>query len=180
QASASLGGQKFPTLGLEDLLLVLCLNGARDGWLELQRICDVAECLRAFPELDWEQMQKRSRQYNCDRIFLLGLHVTQTILGCSLPPSIQADIQQTPAIFSLTETIQHTLTQSPLPSHTLLQRAAFSLKLQPGLFNKLRFLSRLVFPINERDLEWVYLPRSLFFLYYPLRWVRLVGKYIQG
>ncbi|MDB9311738.1 nucleotidyltransferase family protein [Spirulina sp. CS-785/01] len=179
QGSETLGGCKFPTLSPEDLLLVLCLNGARDGWLELQRLCDVAECVRAFPELDWEGLHCRSRLYNCDRIFFLGLHITQTLLGCPLPPSIQTEIQQHPAILSLTETIQHTLTQSHIPSHTLLQRAAFSLQLQPGPLNKLRFLSRLVFPINERDLEWVQLPRPLFFLYCPLRWVRLGLKYLN-
>src|SRR6185437_15254052 len=67
--------QGSPTLAMspEDELLVLCINGAKDCWSRLDRVCDLAVLLTNTPSLDWELIDGCAAQARTRRIVLLGL-----------------------------------------------------------------------------------------------------------
>ncbi|HHP7243708.1 MAG TPA: nucleotidyltransferase family protein, partial [Elainellaceae cyanobacterium] len=52
--SVSLLGTSVPSLAPEDLLLALCIHGAKECWSKLKWVCDIAQLLRCYPQLDWE------------------------------------------------------------------------------------------------------------------------------
>ncbi|MEA5469248.1 nucleotidyltransferase family protein [Spirulina sp. 06S082] len=164
-------------LAAEDLLLVLCLNGAKDGWFELQRVCDIAELLQQEMTLNWQELWQRARQFNCARILLLGLELARIFLHSSIPENMIEEIEKDRTVKQLSTQIYQRLVNNTEQEYTLLQRAYFPLQLQRGLKNKLYYSFNLLLPINERDLELIILPRFLFCLYYPLRFIRLPIKY---
>ena len=55
--TGSLEGTPVRTLAPEDLLLILCVHGAKHYWSKLGWICDVAELLRVHPGLKWTALQ---------------------------------------------------------------------------------------------------------------------------
>ncbi len=175
----TIGKSCLPSLDPVDLLLVLCVNGSKDGWLELQRLCDVFYCLQKYPHLDGGELLQRATSYDCLRMVLLGLSLTQLLFHQPLPVGIKEAIECDRMIPTLTQTIyQRFLTPTP-PQLSLLERAYFPLQLQPGWLKKLMYCAKLVLPINERDLESIHLPPLLFPLYYPLRLLRLMAKHAR-
>ena len=50
----SLDNTRVRSLPPEELLVVLCVHGAKHHWSRLGWICDVAELLREYPRLGWE------------------------------------------------------------------------------------------------------------------------------
>ena len=66
-------GKDVRVLSLEDLLLILCVNGTKDIWGRLEISCCVAELLRDNPQLRWTEMLKEARRLGAERMLLLGL-----------------------------------------------------------------------------------------------------------
>ena len=64
----------------EDLLLVLCLHGSKHCWERLAWICDVAELIGANPELDWNEIMRRSAALNIEKAVMLGLDLASELV----------------------------------------------------------------------------------------------------
>src|SRR5262249_34123103 len=52
----------------EDLLLILCMHGAKHLWKYLGWVCDVAEVLRAHPAVDWDVLRGQARRLRSRRL----------------------------------------------------------------------------------------------------------------
>ncbi|MBP0021579.1 MAG: nucleotidyltransferase family protein [Cyanobacteria bacterium SBLK] len=172
-----IGKMELLDLAPEDLLLVLCLNGAKDGWFELQRICDITEFVKIYPDFDWQGFWHRTQKFNCARIVLLGLELARIFFQVTIPEFISEEIVRDRIARKLGKQIYERLYNNKEREYSLLQRAYFPLQLQRGIKNKLHYCLQLLLPINERDLDIIILPRSLFPLYYLLRFIRLPVKY---
>lgn len=173
----SLAGNRVPVLSPENSLIVLCINGTKEGWSYLQRICDISELIGTFPHLDWQELFDKSRQANCLDAVLLGLYLAGELLQAPLPKSAYLELQQHPHIRNYYPSIRQQLFETCSTRLKPTHLAYFAWKLQSGLGNKLHFLFKMVLPPNERDLDWISLPQFLFPLYYPLRLLRLISKY---
>jgi hypothetical protein len=94
-------GQPVMTFSAEDLLEILCLQVMKDCWerrqqLEhLSKVCDIAEHLRAQPQLEWSRVFRSAQQNGLQRIVHCGLILARELLGAELPPEalrrIEAD-----------------------------------------------------------------------------------------
>ncbi len=51
---AQVEGRALPNLSPEDSLLYLCMHGANHRWDRLCWICDVAQTIARYPDLDWD------------------------------------------------------------------------------------------------------------------------------
>src|SRR5262249_12933710 len=71
--SVPLQGRKVATLAPEDLLLFLCVHGAKHLWARLVWVCDIAELIRTHPALDWVRVARQARRLRGERMLLLGL-----------------------------------------------------------------------------------------------------------
>jgi hypothetical protein len=92
-----------------DLLLLICMHGARDYWMRLGKICDVAELILAHPEIDLSRMLTRSRRMGSERVFLLGLNLAHTLLGTPLPVNVRSRLEADAMVGALTEQIRERL-----------------------------------------------------------------------
>jgi Uncharacterised nucleotidyltransferase len=90
---SEIAGISLPDLSREDLLLVLCLNLAKDvaqrNFLPLIKICDVRELLDATPELDWAALSTRAERMGALGILSLGLWMADGVFGVAVPPPIR-------------------------------------------------------------------------------------------
>lgn len=95
-------GDRVKTFCPEDLLLYLCVHGAKDFWKKLAWLCDVAALVKSHPQLDWERTIERARSLGCEQILWLGLLLTKDILGLVLPeaiaPAIEANFEKQAAL----------------------------------------------------------------------------------
>ena len=95
-SSFELRGNTIPRLPLNDLLIVMCIQVAKDGWVgrcELKKLCDIAELIRAHPNLDWRAAIKEAEQLGCRRILFLGLLLAHELLDAPLSEHILQKIR---------------------------------------------------------------------------------------
>ncbi|TVQ59336.1 MAG: hypothetical protein EA366_05075 [Spirulina sp. DLM2.Bin59] len=179
-------GITFHQCAPEDLFLILCLNGAKDGWLELQRVCDLVACLRQYPDLNWRQLWQRCQEYAGERVLLMGLAMARALFAIDLPPWLIRELEgdgeaiADRTVARLSGKICQQLERGVCITPSVVERDLFPLQLQRGWVSRGRSLLTLLLPINERDLAWITLPPWLHWLYYPLRILRLLGKYSLG
>jgi len=85
-----LAGVPVPTLPLEDYLLLLCVHGAKHGWERLIWVCDIAEIVRARPDLPWGRIAARAEGLGCARVLRLGLLLARDLLDAPVPDAVLA------------------------------------------------------------------------------------------
>ncbi|MDF5720866.1 MAG: nucleotidyltransferase family protein [Rhizonema sp. PD37] len=170
------------TLPPEDLILILCSQGAKDCWIQLNRICDIAELIRTSGEIDWELVCDRASQLRMTRILLLGLLLVHDLLEVELPKTILQKIQTNPLLQSLASQIYTQLfsqTESSLQNWKF-ESSFFHLKMIEHPWDKLRYCFEHLLVPTIADRVFVPLPQFLSFLYYLLRPIRLLKSYSFG
>jgi hypothetical protein len=172
----SLGGSQVLTLSPEDLLLLLCVHGAKHGWVRLAWICDVARLIQVHRDVDWAGTVQQAQALGLERMVLLGLFLAGDLLGAEVPKEVGRRIRARPAIGPLASQVLRWLFQEAGgPSE--ISKALFHLRAMDRGRDRLRYcLGRIAVP-NAADRASLSLPGALSFLYYPLRAIRLLGRY---
>jgi hypothetical protein len=89
-------GQVVFVMAPEDMLIAAAVNSCRHRFSRLKFLCDVVAIIDKFPELNWDSLISKSREYKCNVIVYTALSVTQMTLGCPLPPGVLSDLKVNP------------------------------------------------------------------------------------
>ncbi|MEL6441769.1 MAG: nucleotidyltransferase family protein [Cyanobacteria bacterium J06621_8] len=84
--------QTIEVFSVENALIYLCLEGAKEHWRSLNRLCDIYQ-LVLKSELDWEISLTNASLLNRKKAFLMGLYILKTIFKISLPDFINRNIE---------------------------------------------------------------------------------------
>jgi hypothetical protein len=178
--TAQLAGATLNTLCREDLLFILCIHGTVHGWERIGWICDVAELLRATPDLDWDHVVNLASRHRTRRVLRLALALARELLDATLPEGmcteIVGDAAVEPLVHLVTERIiTHTLPPSgPTPRFI---HWGVHLGVQDDWSGRLRQRCRSAFVPSQEDWEALPLPASLGWLHPMLRPMRLLLKH---
>jgi hypothetical protein len=175
-----LGGDVVPTLSPEDTLLILCAHGSKHLWERLGWVCDVAELIRVRQDMRWERVMAQAGALGGERMLLLGLFLTNDLLGAALPKEILRRVKADPAVKVLAGRIYELLFRETSGLAGLFKRAYFHplhLKMRERLPDKIRYCVRAATTQTVEDWDLLPLPNFLFPFYYVLRPIRLTGKY---
>ena len=173
---ASLNGVEFLTVSPEDLLILLCVHGAKHAWERLNWICDLAELIRARSSLDWEFVMNIASRNHGERMLFLGLLLAKDLLGAPLPAEVLQRVRDDSPVKRLAAKVYSNLFRSIGKQISVPERDLFYLQAMTRISDRARLC---LDHIRPTPLEWQMfaLPRPLSFLYYLLRPVRVVGKY---
>jgi hypothetical protein len=170
-------GLDVPTFAPEDVLIVLCLNGAKDAWARIDRICDVAQVLRRFESLDWPLVFDQARSCGISRMLRVGLLLASELLAAPLPAvARQFETSDSRAAQLASEIRQRLLQADSEPGLSAANRVAFDLKMRERWRDRLRYGLGHLRP-GVGDWAAVPLPQRLSFLHYVIRPFRLLGRY---
>jgi hypothetical protein len=171
-----LNKQPILTLSSEDLLLYLCIHGAKHEWEQLELVCCIAELLKTKENLDWGYIEQFAHEWKCNNILWLGLYLSRTLLDAPVPEAVHAKIITEKNIMILAQKVLNDMFKDHLQLATTFNANRFSnfhLKIKDSSFDKIRYAFRLIFRPTKK--EWVYypIPASLSFLHFFLRPFRL-------
>jgi hypothetical protein len=169
----SFEGTTIKTLAPEDLLLSLCVHGAKHLWERLSWIADIAQLLDVYTNLNWERLLERARRTGCERMLLLGLFVAHDLLGAKLPAQVETQCSLDPEIAHLAGQIYSRLFAEGSEASGMSGYFIFQLKARRRLRDKFNYCRYVVSP-TEEDLTLLSLPASLSFVYYLLRPLRML------
>lgn len=171
-------GEALRTLAPEELLLVLCLHGAKHRWESLGWLVDVAELLRRGGALDWDRIARRARELDCPRRAGLGLHLANALLDAPLPSGAES-LAGARGIEALGQRLLRGLFDDAMQASHPLADLRSNLVLFDRAGQGIRHAARVA--ASPSLVEWTRwpLPTALFFLYPPMRLGRLAGKHLR-
>jgi hypothetical protein len=144
---AAVGGGAVPAFAPEDLLVLLCVHGAKHRWERLGWIVDVAELCRTHPNLEWDRAGSLARATRTVRMVSVGLELARSVLGAE--PTWQAGrFRADSATRSIAAELSASLFRPPVDRPFRMIDARF----RTGLWDRLRLLAAALFLPTEGDL----------------------------
>jgi hypothetical protein len=174
-----IAGRRTAALSSEDLLLLLCAHGSKQSWGRLSLICDVAELIRARASMDWGRLFERARSLGGERMLSTGLFLASRLLGAPLPDIALERISADPVAQRLGGRAGGQLFSKTVSPYEVMKNPLFFIKARERLRDKARCYFHMALSPTVNDMRFLSLPSSLFFLYYPLRPIRLLTKYLS-
>jgi hypothetical protein len=174
-------GREIRTLAQEDLLLYLCVHGAKHGWDRLEWICCISELVRTEPGVNWDEIARRARRSGAERALYVALLLASTLADLKLPPLIAEGIRSDVAAQALAWQAGERLFLTE-PNHSVREvyRHMFYLRARERWVDRARILlfstARVPHPL-AKDWYLFKVPASMSFLYYLLRPMRLMREY---
>ncbi len=174
--TVSLMDTPVPVLALEDLMLALCIHGAKECWSKLKWVSDVAQVLQRYPQLNWNDILQRARCIHAHRMVLLGMAMAKELLGAQIPEFVDVLIQSDRTLPMLMQQActymfgrQSNAIHRPSPTQ-------FRIRVCDRPIDAVQYVVWRVLVPNVRDRQHVTLPRSLSWLYYFIRPLRLLAE----
>jgi len=163
------------TLDIEDLVFSLCVHGSRHLWERLLWICDIGWIV-ARHQLNWSKLLDRACRTGNQRMFLLGLYLSEKLLGVRFPELINKEFENDGVLEVLTGGILKTLFERAehVPA-TRSQIFRYNWQIRKDWSARARYIRYALTP-TDRDVEAMGLPGALSFGYYVTRPIRLLFK----
>jgi hypothetical protein len=172
-------GKQVWSFSAGDLLLILSLHGMKHAWDRLALICDVAELINNH-EMDWQQIEKTADDCKLHRILLVGLGLASTHARGIIPDKLLERVQSDRASLALVNQVHKELFKERGPWFEKVRCYFFHMKAGANWKYRYQFaIRRALFP-NYRDLFVMRLPKSLYFLYYVIRPLRVSGEFLRA
>lgn len=176
----SLGGGGVWTFSPEDMLMILCVHGAKHLWHRLAWVCDIAELIRVHPDIGWERVMAQAAALRGERMLLLGLFLASDLLGATLPQKVWQQVHADPTVKVIARRITERLFLEEDGQIGLLEEADLNplyAKMRESLPDKVHYYVRRATGQTVEDWNVLPLPRFLFFFYYAVRFIRLTRRY---
>ncbi len=178
--SVSVGGVEFKSFSPEDLLIVLCIQLAKDSqWTAevLIKVCDIAELIFTYENIDWDLVWQRCIKLGTKRIVLFSLYVVHEMLDTKVPDSMgqkmQKDNVAKKAALQVCEEF-FLRSEESFKEKTYQERIILRKLARERWQDKVPYFLEVTFIPNEQDFSFFSFPKQLFWLYYLLKPIRLI------
>jgi hypothetical protein len=111
-----------------DLLVFLCLHGAKHRWARMIWICDIAAVLKRQESLDWDELFRVAHRMGGRRALQVGVTLAIQLAGAYVPPEQRARIEGDKASAALVGFIRESLFTNVQPTETFLESWGYQLQ----------------------------------------------------
>jgi hypothetical protein len=176
--SVAIGGADMHTLGVEQMLLYLCMHGGKHSWARLSWLCDFQRALRAFPNAYWSRVWALARENGAARMVEIGLLLVESLLdGSALTAAAAQGRSPDAEATAISELIARRLRDQTSGEPSLDFRV--QLRSRERGRDRLRYTWHILATPHPADVAFLGLPRALHGLYYVFRPVRLLLKHLS-
>ena len=174
----SIGGVDMRTLGVEQMLLYLCMHGGKHSWGRLSWLCDFQRALRAYPNAYWSRVWALARENGAARMVEIALLLVESLLdGAALTaPAAQGRSGDAEAR-EISAVIARRLMEETGTKPALDFRVQLRSRERPR--DRMRYTWHVLATPHPADVELLGLPRALHGIYYIFRPVRLLLKHLS-
>jgi hypothetical protein len=89
--SREIAGRPMRVLPPEEMLVALCVHGAKDLWKRLILVADIGEFIRNRPGLDFNRVLEVAPSPDSRRMLAVGLLLARDMMDVALPPVVAAE-----------------------------------------------------------------------------------------
>lgn len=83
------GAHPVLLMRVEDELLAACINACRKRYFRLKSLCEISGLVARSPDLDWPELCRRARAWQCQRIVYAALLAAALGTGCAVPGDLR-------------------------------------------------------------------------------------------
>jgi hypothetical protein len=177
QIRVRLDAHEAPALSLEDELVLICIHGAKHFWERLMWIADVAALVSRQKDIDWGHVADSAKEVEAQRMLHSGLRLATDLLKAQLPDKVLAIMRADAVSAQLAERTLKWLPAAGLAPPSLLERAAYRMRMRGGLISGPAYLLRLSLSSTEEDWNDIGLAKRRWFPEVVRRPFRLARKY---
>ncbi|MEN8304384.1 MAG: nucleotidyltransferase family protein [Campylobacterota bacterium] len=171
--SVVINRQKVQTFPNESLLLYLCIHGSKHLWERIEWIKDIDLIIRT-QTIDWELVAEQVNKSGFERMFLLGLYLSNTLFQTPLPTIFIQQMKHQKWLIKLSDFVINDWKQHRGMFHnSLAMRHLF-----PRIKMQLHYLYQIILKPSKNEYRFVDLPKGLYWVYYLIRPYLLIKKYI--
>lgn len=169
---AELAGGSVNTLCLNDLLLFLCVHGAKHGWRTFGWVCDIGALIARYPASEWPSMLEDARSLQSRRFLLIAAFLAHELTGVALPEPMMAAVYGDRSVIALgAETAQRMFRNGG--ARSFFHEWVAPLRSIESVGLRARYLGRRAFSPTIEDWNLIRLPKALSPLYFLIRPIRL-------
>ncbi len=172
----NMGTHTFHTLDRESMLLYLSIHGAKHFWSRIGWIADIDALIRQG-ELDWEKMERGYGSICNSPIFLFAPYISHRLFATPLPPAIERKIDTK---IEILEDFEEFVYSNWRRERGMVARVLAMMALLQRPWEKSLYFKRVVLEPTANEYALFDLPPSLHFLYYLVRPLRLMKKYLSA
>ena len=189
------------TFSPETHALLLCVEGYKEPQQWLGRIIDLAALIRLHQGMNWERIIAMAKGLKIDKIFYLGLLIAHKLLDIELPPEfiemLKADPVKRGLVSKLSRQVDDLRVElfgetcsipiTPFTYSRLLDQSFYlelldlhhleNLAVTDRLSDRIKYCTSCAMTPTTTDRDLLSLPKSMAFLYYLFRPLRLFGKF---
>ena len=151
QIRVRLDAHEAPALAVEDELVLICIHGAKHLWERLIWIADVAALVSRQTSIDWRGATETAKEVGAERMLHTGLRLASDLLHAGLPNTVLAAVQADVGAGKLAARVRTWLAAAGNAPPTIIERAAFRLRMRGGAFSAPTYLLRLSLSPTEED-----------------------------
>ncbi len=173
----AINGGDIRTLGREDMIFVLAIHGSKHLWSRIEWIASFVSFFEAYgPQIHLEELVRRGRVEGQLAMLLLGFWLARELLGTEtrMPLEEERRIREVGEIIC-----GHLLEGSEDEMLNPVKRFSLVSRLSLGGRTSVRQWAQVVMQPTLADWEWVKLPAWLCPLYYAIRPLRLLCRYLM-
>ena len=168
-------GHEMTAVPADEELLALLVHGTKHFWGSLDWLVDIAEISRRA-DAPWPRLVHLARRHRAVRRVALGIDLAHRLLQAPCP-DLALQLVQEARISHVAEELVPRLLEPAFRPHAIAEALRLQLALDDGAGQRARRLAATLRP-TPGDWELLRLPRALSWLYWPLRPIRLAGKYL--
>jgi hypothetical protein len=173
----SVAGQAIETFANEDLLLYLCIHGAKHYWRRLEWVAAITELVRAGADLNWSLSVRRAREAKSERILCLALLLVENLFSVEAPQEVTELIKNQEALRQTAHVLSERLRRGNARPPSQIEMFRWNLQFMDRRRDAIKSLLRSVLVPTIADWQAISLPAFLHPLYYGFRPIRLLSKY---
>jgi putative nucleotidyltransferase-like protein len=176
--SVSIGGVEMRSLGVEQMLLYLCMHGGKHSWARLSWLCDFQRALRAYPNAYWSRVWALARENGAARMVEIGLLLVESVLdGAALTAAASQGRTPDAEAKAISELLARRLREQSASDSTVDFRV--QLRARERRRDRLRYTWHVLATPHQADVALLGLPRMMHSVYYILRPIRLILKHLS-
>lgn len=172
-----LAGRSVETFSKEDLLLYLCVHGAKHYWTRLEWIAAVAEIARPDSAVNWSEVVHRARATNSRKILRLGLLLASSLFTLELPRKVNEMLNESEKLRKCALSLEEQMLVNMGASPSQVEIFRWNLKFMDRRRDAVQSFLRSIFVPTISDWQRMHLPDALYPLYFGTRPLALLRKY---
>jgi Uncharacterised nucleotidyltransferase len=173
-------GASIKTLSPEALLLLLCAHGTKHKWRQLRSVCDIADLVRAAPELDWDKVLKTANHLGSRRMILIAVCLAHELMKPPVPASVLQEIERDPQIKTITAQLFTSILRGSSEPDDYWSLCRFNLLAYDHWLARLSYLAKVALTPTVEDFASTPLPPCLSPAYPLLRVFRLLKAAVSN